>query len=795
MGSKEDRFEYNIPHAMAACVIAAILYIAFLTMCGIVPFGDNSWIIKGMERQYADYFTFFKTVIAGQNDFFYSFDGTLGRSMVGFCTYYLTSPFLFITLLFPPKALPMAVSLIAGLKLALCAFTFDMMLQRLCGRSTYLCSVTYALCGYMIYNVPNLMWLDVLILFPLAVIALEALIKDGKLMGYTICTALIIYLNYFMGYMVLAFLLLWTIVRVLIEVNGNRQEIIMRWGVATTAGIGIDAFVLLPAILELRDISLTYDVTYSRMDISLLYSGIPVMIFAILYFFSRKIPARERFVMFLLMILLGVSYTWKNAAIMWHFLFKSADGSFPEAFAGVFVTLVCACRFLQVCDLSRSKRIIAILFCLLTTVIQFGDTLRNGTNVYKADAADVKTASEYAKEYDMAADAIEYIKKNDVNFWRMDSRAPARKNDGMAHDYRSLTYSGTSELVYSRDFLYRLGYDTGRNYVDYGCDNTETADSILGIRYVMADATQAPLMHREYKLAYDGDTKVYVNPYSLPVALGVYREMSGESSDPFSMQEDIYGRLAGEPADIFVYADSEYIESDNSRPVREYEVKAAADGEMYMYISDLMDDDAGLEIYLNNEFVCYYGEEISKKVINLGYYKKGESLLVHLIASDSSEFGNVIFATEDTKALEEAYKKTISRHGLVRQIKPSSLYITLDSAYTVGDDISGEVGVFTTIPYQKGWKAKVAGVKVEPIEVYDALVYIPVTEALQQAELMPDENIRIELYFVPDGFYFGILVSLVSVFIIVLMAIIKNSEASFFEDDYEEEQEEELNEK
>ncbi|MBR5359496.1 MAG: YfhO family protein, partial [Lachnospiraceae bacterium] len=262
----------------------------------------------------------------------------------------------------------------------------------------------------------------------------------------------------------------------------------------------------------------------------------------------------------------------------------------------------------------------------------------------------------------------------------------------------------------------------------------------------------------------------------------------GESANPFFLQEDIYSRLSGEPAEIFIPANVQGSGDENGEPVREYRVIADADGEMYFYMSDLIGSHSNLEIYYNNEFLTYYGNDACLKVLNLGYFERGDYFIVHVKAEDADDFGEAFFVTEDTQALKEAYEKTVSRHATVTTVSASKLAMTLDSAYTVGDDISGEVGVFTTIPFQKGWKVKVSGVKVEPIEVYDALMYIPVTEALQQAELGPDENIRIELSFIPEGFYLGVGISIFAVIVIVLMASIRKGEASFFgEEDYEEE--------
>ncbi len=75
------------------------------------------------------------------------------------------------------------------------------------------------------------------------------------------------------------------------------------------------------------------------------------------------------------------------------------------------------------------------------------------------------------------------------------------------------------------------------------------------------------------------------------------------------------------------------------------------------------------------------------------------------------------------------------------------------------------------------------------MEVYDSLMYIPLTDALQQAELGPNENIRIELYFIPEGFYIGAAVSILAIGVIVLMGSIRRGEADFF-DEIEEDAEE-----
>ena len=204
-------------------------------------------------------------------------------------------------------------------------------------------------------------------------------------------------------------------------------------------------------------------------------------------------------------------------------------------------------------------------------------------------------------------------------------------------------------------------------------------------------------------------------------------------------------------------------------------------------MTDLIDDFDNMEVYVDGEFYTYYGNDNCLKVLNLGYLKRGEQINIVIKADDEDEFGTALFMTEDTDALHVAYNQVIPRLANVEKISSSHLKLTLDSSYTVGDGVSSDVGVFTTIPYEKGWDVKVAGIRVEPIEAFDSLMYIPVTEALQQAELEPGSNLTIELRYIPEGFIIGVAASIITLLIMLLVVYLRRSEADYFEYDDDDE--------
>ena len=77
-------------HALAAAAAAGVFFIVFAIITGLTPFGDNTWAVFDMKRQYLDFYSYYKSVLAGKNDVLYSPAMALGSGAVGFFTYYLS---------------------------------------------------------------------------------------------------------------------------------------------------------------------------------------------------------------------------------------------------------------------------------------------------------------------------------------------------------------------------------------------------------------------------------------------------------------------------------------------------------------------------------------------------------------------------------------------------------------------------------------------------------------------------------------------------------------------------------
>lgn len=869
MSVSGEEKKLNIPHALVAMAITMAMYVVLCVVCGITPFGDSTWISYDMKRQYVDFYSYYKQLISGNTNLFYSLSTALGSGTIGFWTYYLASPFLFIIALFPNQLMPLAITIVIGLKLACASLTMDVFLQKFCGKSAYICAVTYGFCGFVIANAMNIMWLDVIIIMPIVILMAERLLHGGKLMGYIIAVAVMLFLNYYIAYMVLIFVILWFVVRLVAERVKSPTQAIFRLGMATVAAAGIDAILLIPTFIEIKNspsdivddsrvvqhigvnlrqiltklFSMSYDSIQIYWGAPMLFCGLAMVALVLLYFVNKKIPLKERLSMLVMLILFIVSFMSENLNLLWHAGTEPSGYLFREAIMCVFVLIICACRSLQfiregitwtrfgvvtlmitmaMCYAFKTpesymdgwkiwlniaefviiililavlakahKKILVMLAGVMLVLIQFADLGVNGSYIHKMESIQEEKASDFAQTISSIGKTVEAVKELDGSLYRMESWSPRQQNDSMMFGYNGVTHYSSAGLTYVRDMLQKMGYNDDGLCAEYGYDNTQTADSILGVKYLLTDVSHSARMHKNYELVVDGEIQAYRNPYALPLGVGVYREMSGESMDPFSFQEEIYTRLAGEIVEIFEPAEVTVEDIVSGRPEKEYAVTASMDGDMYFYVADIIDNFGNMEIYLNDEFISYYGNDSCLKVIDLGYFEKGDTIYIRIKADDEDEFSTPLFMTENTEALKNAYSLVMSRFAEVEVVNASHINMTVDSAYTVGDEISGQVGIFTTIPYEKGWNIKVAGVKVEPIEAYDSLIYIPVTEAIQQVELEPGQNIEVEMTYVPEGFMLGVCVSAVSIIMIILIARLKISEADYFE--YEDEDDEDTN--
>ncbi len=353
-------------------------------------------------------------------------------------------------------------------------------------------------------------------------------------------------------------------------------------------------------------------------------------------------------------------------------------------------------------------------------------------------------------------------------------------------------------------FLKQLGYCANFNYFSVEHRNMNLpADSFLGIRYIVS-------MQKELggltPIGSYGRYTLFENPYRTDIVFladpaaaefdGYRLETMGEGKNYFDFQEAWMSSLSGisadhvydakalswevsnaqavpgKMADEVLYYDLEkypldledvekksaeltyYFRSNQKAPISlTAEVTAEKDGPVYLSIPFLMRS-APVSVYCNSKRVYHEEDSYYSVIVDTGVHRKGEKLKIE-VRCDDDVFASftpsvAICDTEELGKQTEAVKKGIS-----------DLSVS-DGSVTFTAEASGQKLLVSTIPYEKGWTARVDGQAADIISYQDAFVAI---------SLAPGTH-HVELTFVPTGIGIGVIISALGVVFSVVLLVI-----------------------
>ncbi len=382
----------------AAFLLPVALCVLVFALRGIAPFGDATIMTGDAEYQFVDYFSYLKTIVSGENDFFYSFSKNLGGSMTGFSAYYYFSPVNLITLLFPRELLPLALSVMYALTLGLCSLSCLIFLSACFGfrHSHLIFSLSYAFMGFLTVYFQLTMYYANLILFPLLVLGLIRLTegKEGSRL-YPVCLFLAVLFNYYSGYMICIFSLLMFL---WLEAVKYRPEegfsalfsAFRRFLVSSLAGVFLSAFMLIPAVLSLGDEKNSFSLGFQRLfplsrlfsglytasfrgnvagGLPNIYCGVLVVLLLFIYFSRKEIPRRERLLSGAFLGLLALNLWLNPLNVVWHGFNQPIGFPYRYSYMVSFLMIFFSCRGYDIfCDEEGTEagglRILPFALCL-----------------------------------------------------------------------------------------------------------------------------------------------------------------------------------------------------------------------------------------------------------------------------------------------------------------------------------------------------------------------------------------------------------------------------------------------
>lgn len=373
-----ERFREPQKSAVYYPLLAGVLgFIAMLLayiFMGVWPFGIESVMVVDMHHQYAPLLAQLREMILNGGSPLYTFETGIGANFISLFAYYLASPFNLLLAALPETLLNEAILIITLLKNALSAALFAACVQYVFRRkdlSVVFLALGYSLSMYMLAYSWNIMWLDGVMMLPLTVLGFERMMREGKYGVYVLSLAYTLFTNYYIGFMVCLFLILYFVVFVLREKRDGEQiwRAFLRFAVGSLIGGGMAMCILLPVVFALGYTSAAGETlptiqsafqmfklpaqqlfgmvpTIRSGNLPNIYCGVLPLILVPLFLTTKTIPLRRRLAYGGMLGVLAVSFTVNVFDLVWHGLHTPNDLPYRFSFLYVFAFLLAAAQML-----------------------------------------------------------------------------------------------------------------------------------------------------------------------------------------------------------------------------------------------------------------------------------------------------------------------------------------------------------------------------------------------------------------------------------------------------------------
>ncbi|MDR3090621.1 MAG: YfhO family protein [Clostridiales bacterium] len=328
------RFRIAFPRADRYLALSFILPAAFMLAAyylnGGYPFGDRAFTISDMSLTYLPMFQSLRHILSGEVSPFFSWNKTLGTpNIVSFMSYDLTNPLALLLLPFKNSYTPVVLAYFIALKYGLCGLNFALFARNVVKSdrlAALIFSLCYALCGYNLTYVFNIMWLDAVAFLPLAVWGVERVYRGESPALLYLSTLVMIFLNYYAGALALIFAGMYALTRMNVPVL-EKGKILIKLLCWVLLAVGALAAFLLPVFLLIRE---NRGAAYDALDIihsspllvlfklfpdsfdhyaansaaPNIYCGLPALLLFFSLFFIKSVPPHVKITAFLLSFIL-----------------------------------------------------------------------------------------------------------------------------------------------------------------------------------------------------------------------------------------------------------------------------------------------------------------------------------------------------------------------------------------------------------------------------------------------------------------------------------------------------------
>ncbi len=392
----EDRPNWYYP-LMSGFLSLGTMCVAY-TFVGMWPLGTETGMVVDMHHQYAPLLAGLRDNILTGDLSVYSFEVGLGANYISLFGYYLASPLNILLILFPKALLAEGILVVTLIKNALCGAFFALCVQHVYHRKGLVIpvvSIMYSLMMYLLAYSWNIMWLDVVMVLPLAVLGFEHLMKTGRFLPYVLSLTYCLYANYYIGFMLCIFLVFYYVAFVLREKHSGRELGVSfgRFAGFSILGAALAAVMIIPVFLALKQTSAaeadlptitnTIDMfeligrhlagttpTIRSGNLPNMYCGILSAVCIPLFALNNGIPLRRRVTYMGIWLALALTFVINLADLAWHGFHSPNDLPYRFSFIYSFFVLLMAFEVLLHLNEIKSKHVLGV-FAAATAYLMF----------------------------------------------------------------------------------------------------------------------------------------------------------------------------------------------------------------------------------------------------------------------------------------------------------------------------------------------------------------------------------------------------------------------------------------
>ncbi|WP_419042960.1 YfhO family protein, partial [Enterocloster sp.] len=802
---------------LAAFFVPVLVLVVIFAQRGIFPFGEECFLRTDMYHQYAPFFSEFQYKLTHGGSLLYSWDIGMGVNFSALYAYYLASPMNWLVALCPRQFLIEFMTVLIVIKTGLSGLFFTWYLRKHTGTREFgscFFGIFYALSGYMAAYSWNIMWLDCILLFPVILFGLERLVKEKKGMVYCIALGLSILSNYYISIMICIFMVIYAAVLVILYPPKKGKEFAATAGRFTLYSLlagGLAAVVLLPEIYALQatasgnfDFPKTVSSYFSIFDMIArhignvqteigldhwpnIYCGVAVLMLLLLYLGNKNIKIKEKAVYFSLLLFFYASFSVNVLNFIWHGFHY--PNSLPCRQSFIYIALVLVMCYKAYLELKNTpwKHIVmafwgaaafvilaeklvdneeqfhfavfyaAILFLALYTgciyLYHSRKWCRDGVLLAVLGLVFCESAVNMAVTSIPTTSRTAYVKDNEDTmlladsirssvFYRIEKGESRTKNDGAWMNFPSASLFSSVASAAMSDFFKSVGCESSTNaYSVKG--STPFIDALFATRYgIYPD--QQPADGLKEQIGRQGSMWFYENKYTLPVGFVMPQDMETnwvlDSGNPANVQNDLSSVLG---------VSNLLVPAEGVSEGKKLTFTADASGDYYVYVTNKKVEEVSAEI---GERSLSFDNVDRGYFLELGYLPKGQEVILQ-----SQTDGNPAMQAEiwrfDPEAMEEIYQ-CLSK-------SPLELSSWTDTGLAGSINTPEGGTMFTSIPYDKGWKIWVDGTAVSGRPVFDAFLGV---------DLEPGEH-KIRLSYEPQGLKTGAVITGVSAAAVAALAV------------------------